>query len=86
MYFFVMNDYGFRPSILFKLDSEKGYFPNPNDVYDPAKRFNGNTNPNAGNPDYLEKLDWQKTSLGQVDLRLFYFTKAASFWNKCRWT
>lgn len=58
MYFFVMNDYGFRPSTLFNLDPELGYFPNPTDVYDPTKSNNGNTNSNIGNPDFLEKLDW----------------------------
>jgi len=35
MYFLVMNDYGFRPTTLFNLDTELGYYPNPTDVYDP---------------------------------------------------
>lgn len=48
-----MNDYGFRPSTLFSLDTELGYFPNQTDIYDPAKVFNGNTNPNIGNDEYL---------------------------------
>lgn len=79
-----MNDYGFRQRTLFSLVNEKGYFPNPNDVYDPSQPHNGNSN--YGNPDYYSALDYTKTETGGVDLRLFYVDRAASSWNTCRWT
>lgn len=84
IYFYVLNDYGFRNTTLFYLVTEKGYYPNPTDVYDPTKPFNGNTN--AGNVEYEGVLDWTKTATGGVDLRLFYVNKAATSWNTCRWT
>jgi hypothetical protein len=79
-----MNDYGFRFTTLFFLVNEKGYFPNPSDVYDPSKPGNGNSNLN--NPDYEGAFDYVKTDLGGVDLRLFYVNRAATSWNPCRWT
>jgi len=44
IYFFVMNDYGFRPGTLVRLNNELGYFPEPTDVYNPNLIGNGNSN------------------------------------------
>jgi hypothetical protein len=56
LYFYVLNDYGIRPSALFYLDPEYGYLPNPTDVYDPSKNGNGNTN--YENLKFYRKLEW----------------------------
>ena len=42
-YFYILNDYGFRPITLFGLIQVKGYFPHPSDVYDPTASCNGNS-------------------------------------------
>jgi sodium/potassium-transporting ATPase subunit alpha len=82
-YFTVMNDYGFRPSTLFFLDPEIGYFPKASDVYNPNLPHNGNTN--FGNDNFKDKMEWLKTDAGGVDLRLFYTSRAATAWSQCRW-
>ena len=33
-YFYIMHDYGFTPSVLFGLATEKGTMPKPTDVYE----------------------------------------------------
>lgn len=43
-YFYVMNDYGFRPDCLLFLNSETGYFPKSTDVYNPNLPNFGNSN------------------------------------------
>jgi len=82
-YFYVMNDYGFRPHTLFYLDPVLGYFPNPSDVYNPNLPHNGNTN--FGDDNYKAKIDWLRSLDGSVDLRLFYTSRPATSWSKCRW-
>lgn len=82
-YFYVMNDYGFRPSTLFKLDAEKGFFPKPTDVYNPNLPCNGNSN--CGNDSFKSPISWIKTDEGGLDLRLFYTARAANSWSQCRW-
>jgi sodium/potassium-transporting ATPase subunit alpha len=48
-YFWVMNDYGYKPGTLIFLNNRQGYFPKNEDVYDPDKPGFGNSNYN--NPD-----------------------------------
>jgi hypothetical protein len=79
-----MNDYGFRPGGLNKLDPEEGYFPNSTDVYNPNMPHNGNTN--WGKESFRSTLPWMKTTFGKIDARLFYTERAATDWTKCRWT
>jgi hypothetical protein len=83
IYFFVMNDYGFRPGTLINLNYEYGYFPKSSDVYNPNLPHNGNTN--YGIAEHYSKLDWLKNEYGAVDLRLFYVDRPASSWSHCRW-
>jgi hypothetical protein len=83
-YFFVMNDYGFRPGTLFNLNYEYGYWPKSSDVYNPNLPNNGNTN--YGNPEFYSKMDWLKNEYGAIDLRLFYTQRPASSWSHCRWS
>jgi sodium/potassium-transporting ATPase subunit alpha len=82
-YFMVMNDYGFRPGTLLGLGTEKGYYPNDNDVYDPNLPNMGNTN--FGNPDFYSLLDWTSPADGHVDARLFFASRGANAWSACRW-
>jgi len=79
-----LNDYGIRPGTVFGLDSEKGYYPKDTDVYNPNLPNNGNSN--YGDSNFYAKMDWSKTSLGNIDIRLFYTGRGASSWSKCRWT
>ena len=82
-YFFVMNDYGFRPGTLFNLNYEYGYWPKGSDVYNPNLPHNGNTN--YGIAEHYSKIDWLKNEHGAIDLRLFYVNRPASSWSHCRW-
>jgi len=66
------------------LDPEVGYWPKDTDVYNPNLPHNGNTN--YGIEDFKTKMDWAKTEGGSVDLRLFYTSRGANAWSKCRWT
>merc|ERR1712013_418922 len=43
-YFTVLNDYGFAPHGLFNMIMLQGFYPNHNDVFNPAEPYNGNTN------------------------------------------
>jgi Cation transporting ATPase, C-terminus len=83
IYFFVMNDYGFRPGTLLKLNNELGYFPKDTDVYNPNLPNNGNSN--YGNIQFKSQLEWLATFDGKVDVRLFYTERLANSWSKCRW-
>jgi sodium/potassium-transporting ATPase subunit alpha len=82
-YFFVMNDYGFKPLTLFFLNNQEGYFPNSNDIYDPNLPNFGNTN--YGNPDSKGFITWGMTYESSMDARLFYTTLNRNDWSKCRW-
>lgn len=55
-YFYVMNDYGVKIETLLYLNNRKGYFPNPDDVYEPTVPNYGNSN--YGNLDKHSVLDW----------------------------
>lgn len=43
-FFIIMNDYGFKPTTLIGLLTEEGYFPHPDDVYNPDVEGYGNRN------------------------------------------
>merc|ERR1711935_1056796 len=43
-YFYILHDYGVRPSTTFALALEDGYIPAPTDVYNPAALNYGNSN------------------------------------------
>lgn len=45
-YFYILNDYGIRPSTLFFLASKEGVFPAPEDEYSPLNEDGnyGNSN------------------------------------------
>ena len=49
-YFYILNDYGIRPSTLFGLETEPGVIPSNTDVYDPTNTagFRGNSNVKGG--------------------------------------
>lgn len=49
VYFWVMNDYGFKFKSLLGMNLENGYEPSPSDVYNPDMPNFGNSN--FGNPD-----------------------------------
>jgi len=85
-YFYILNDYGFRPQTLFFLSSQEGIFPESTDVYNPANDdasgVYGNSNAPGGKK---EQLAWNLTKDGDVDARLFYYKEEPSSWVKCRW-
>lgn len=82
-YFVILNDYGFRPSTLFFLSSEEGYFPARADVYDPTAANWGNTNANV--KEFKDTLRWNYSEDGRVDTRLFYTNLKPSNFVNCRW-
>ena len=43
-YFYMMNDYGYKPGVLFGLAAEDGWKPADGDVYDPNLESRGNSN------------------------------------------
>ena len=78
-YFYVLNDFGIRPSTLFRLASYYAVLPNDTDVYDPSNpQGYGNTNWNEPywvNDQRNERaivLAWDKDKHSRVDVRLFY--------------
>lgn len=84
-YFLVLNDYGIRPSTVWKLALEKKPLPNPTDVYNPNAPHYGNTNWNAPEDQWVG-LAWDKIKNGKVDIRLFYEGyRNADDWTQCRW-
>jgi len=92
-YFYIMNDYGFSPSVLFGLAGEKSWRPLDSDIYDPSKPNKGNTgigvinDPNRpGEEREEEALDMLTPRMGGIDVRLFFHERAASEWSQCRWT
>jgi len=69
-YFYVMNDYGFKPGNLFWLDNEEGYFPKSTDFYNPNSSNNGNAN--FGVEEHRGEIYRLHSTHGAIDLRLFY--------------
>jgi len=81
-YFYVLNDYGFKPSVMFGLANEKGYLPLDTDVYNPNIESRGNSN-------YLKidpaPLDMLTPHMSGLDVRLFFTSRDVSQWAPCRW-
>jgi hypothetical protein len=77
-----MNDYGIRPVTMMFIAIEDGYFPHPDDVYDPNQ-------PNLGNRQYgmYEKdvIGWDGTTASYTDIRLYYSFRKREEWSACRW-
>lgn len=42
-YFYMLNDYGFKPETLFGLIQVQGYYPTHEDIYNPTEPFKGNS-------------------------------------------
>ena len=82
-YFYIMNDYGYKPQVLFGLAAEKGYHPNDTDVYDPRLTTKGNTNWKPEESD--DTLDMLTPRESGLDVRLFFADRDATEWNSCRW-
>jgi sodium/potassium-transporting ATPase subunit alpha len=55
-YFYVMNDYGFKPHSLLFMILEYGYYPLASDVYNPYEPNFGNSN--FANSSYQVQLAW----------------------------
>merc|ERR1719469_1001016 len=92
-YFYIMNDYGFSPSVLFGLAGEKSWRPLDTDIYDPSAPNKGNTGigvtedpSRPGETREEEALDMLTPRMGGIDVRLFFHTIDADQWSQCRWT
>ena len=82
-YFVVMNDYGFKPAVLFGLVTKNGQEPNSGDVYNPlhSNGRKGNTNINGSNSEF----NWNVDTKSNIDLRLYYWSlKAEDSWSEWR--
>jgi len=82
-YFYMLNDYGLRPQSLYGLATEKGYIPEPEDVYNPSAL-------NFGNSNYMKEshktmLNWNGNRHNGIDIRLFYTGRGPETWSQCRW-
>lgn len=58
-YFFVFNDYGFRPETLIFMNQRTGYFPLRGDVYNVDSPNFGNSN--FGDSDNADVIAWGLT-------------------------
>jgi len=83
VYFIVMNDYGFKPHSLIFLNLQKGFFPEPTDVYDPFEPNFGNSN--WGNMNKYGTLSWGTSYQTKMDARLFYTSLNKGSFSRCRW-
>lgn len=81
-YFYIMNDYGFKPGTLFGLAAEKGYFPKDTDSYKPNLESRGNSNYKKGDGAILDMLTPRQSA---TDVRLFFTDRKAEEWSQCRW-
>ena len=81
-HFIVMNDYGFKPSTLLGLVTEKGTLPANGDIYSPTSSNSGNSK--VGINDFKE-FNFNINDNNDVDLRLYFHTFAPDSWSKCRW-
>jgi sodium/potassium-transporting ATPase subunit alpha len=79
-YFLILNDYGIRPTAVWKMATEQGIFPDPSDVYSTTANGYGNTaaynlmqsGVDAGFEDKLGTMNWDGVRNASVDVRLFY--------------
>ena len=83
-YFYILSDYGFRPSTLLFLANINGFRPAPGDIYNPdaENRGNSNYNPNiVRDGDNVDEniyfsINWDNArEMNEVDMRLFYVEK-----------
>ena len=67
-YMMVLNDFGIRPTSIWKLATIKAALPNNGDIWNPDVEGFGNTNLGG------EKitLGWDLTKHSKIDIRLFY--------------
>lgn len=82
-YFVVMNDYGFKPNVLFGLVTKEGQEPKSTDVYNAlaADGRRGNTNTSGAK----EVFNWNVDTKNNIDLRLYYWSlKPVDSWSECR--
>ena len=100
-YMLVLNDYGIRPRALWGLAKIQAPMPADTDIYDLNNNVQnsdgvyttryGNTRVNEPVPADLideghEKLGWDLTKHGKVDVRLYYaMDREPEMWTKCRW-
>ncbi len=84
MYFYILNDYGFKSGTLFFLANEVGYHPEQTDIYNPGQFNYGNSN--FSNPDEEGTLGWNRTLHSHEDVRMFYFNRDRTAWTRCRWS
>jgi sodium/potassium-transporting ATPase subunit alpha len=82
-YFYILHDYGIRPSTTFALALEDGYIPAPTDVYNPAALNYGNSN--YLNESAKTQINWNGNQHNGVDVRLFYVNRTPDSWSRCRW-
>ena len=80
-----MNDYGFKPYVLFGLTTQEGVEPKTGDVYNPlnANGRKGNTNTSGGK----DVFNWNIDTKNNIDLRLYYYTlDPADSWSEWRFS
>jgi len=82
-YFYILNDYGMRPSTTFFLALEEGYVPAETDTYNPHYENHGNSN--KGLSEFKTQLDWNGAKHNMIDFRLFYTERGIDSWSRCRW-
>merc|ERR1712037_533692 len=67
-YFYIMNDYGFKPGVLFGLAAEDGWIPANDDVYSSGVASRGNSNYKAGK-EGDGTLDMVTPRMSAIDVR-----------------
>lgn len=98
-YFYILSDYGFRPSTLFFISNIKGFKPGHDDVYNASAENRGNSNYDVAgvrdDKDIYFSLNWDSArDMAKYDLRLFYIESDndtrvkydAEAWQECRWS
>ena len=81
-YFYIMNDYGFTPGVLFGLAAEEGILPKDTDQYNPNNTDRGNTNYKDGSREILDMISFKQSG---IDVRLFFVDRNPEEWSECRW-
>jgi hypothetical protein len=65
-----LNDYGVPFNTVLFLNTNVGYHPNADDIYNPTDPNYGNTN--YGKSDSFDVIDWGYEVSAKQDLRLFF--------------